>query len=252
MREKSFSVMADMGKILRKNVNSLTLHPEGALYVLDGGWLLRKVTWTQNVSTCGKLCQNYVNYVKRKFGSRAVVIFDGRENEENSTKAHEHRLRSFKYISREIHFDLRTTVNTSQGKFVANSMNKVRLINFLKLYFEKEGFHVKQGRGDADSLIVSTSLKEAANFEYPVVTVGNDTDLQVALTTLADPTYDLYVVREIEPVEISKISDIQGNVNEKHRKLILFTFCFSGCDRTSAPFKKGKGKVIAALNKLNE
>ena len=80
----------------------------------------------------------------------------------------------------------------------------------------------------------------------------NDTDLQVALTTLADPTYDLYVVTEIEPVEIWKISDIQGNFNEKHRKLILFTYCFRWCDTTSAPFKKGKGKVIAALNKLNE
>ena len=180
------------------------------------------------------------------------MIFDGYENEENSTKSHEHRLRSSKHISREIHFDLRTTVTTSQDKFLANSMNKVRLINFLKQYFEKEGFHVKQARGDADSLIVSTSLKEAANFEYPVVTLGNDTDLQVALTTLADPTYDLYVVTEIEPVEIWKISDIQGNFNEKHRKLILFTYCFSGCDIISAPFKKGKRKVIAALNKLND
>ena len=84
------------------------------------------------------------------------------------------------------------------------------------------------------------------------MTVGNDTDLQVALTTLADPTYDLYVVTEIEPVEIWKISDIQGNFNGRHRKLILFTYCFSGCDTTSAPFKKGKEKVIAALNKLNE
>ena len=141
-------------------------------------------------------------------------------------------------------------------------MNKVRLINFLKQYFEKEGFHVKQARGDAD-LLISTLLKETANFEYAVVTVGNDTDLQVALTTLADPTYDLYVVTEIELVEIWKISDIQGNFNEKHYKLILFTYCFSrcdttycfsGCDTTSAPFKKGKGKgkVIAALNKLNE
>ena len=46
---------ADMGTILQKNVNSLTFHPEGALYVLDGGWLLRKVTWTQNVSTYGEL-----------------------------------------------------------------------------------------------------------------------------------------------------------------------------------------------------
>ena len=122
----------DKGKNIRKNVNSLTLHPEGALYVLDGGWLLRKVTWTQNVSTDGELCQNDVNYVKRKFGTRVVVIFDGYENEENSTKAHEHHLRSSKHISREIHVGLRTTVTTSQDKFLANSVNKVRLINILR------------------------------------------------------------------------------------------------------------------------
>ena len=84
------------------------------------------------------------------------------------------------------------------------------------------------------------------------MTVGNDTDLHVALTIIADPNYDLYVVTEIEPLEMWRISDIQGNCNEKHRKLIIFTYCFSGCDTTSAPFKKGKGKVIAALNKLNE
>ena len=82
-------------------------------------------------------------------------------------------------------------------------MNKVHLINFLKQYFE-EGFHVKQARGNA------------------------------RFVNRLDPTYDLYVVTEIEPVEIWKISDIQGNFNEKHRKLILFTYCFSGCDTTSA------------------
>ena len=46
-----------------ENVNSLTLHPEGALYVLDGRWLLRKVTWTQNVSTY-KMFLLMVNFAK--------------------------------------------------------------------------------------------------------------------------------------------------------------------------------------------
>ena len=57
------------------------MDPEGALYVLDGGWLLRKLTWTQNISTYGGLCQDYVHYVYQKFGTRVVVVFDGYEDE---------------------------------------------------------------------------------------------------------------------------------------------------------------------------
>ena len=46
---------ADIGKFLRKDFHCSNMPPEGALYVLDGGWLLMKLTWTQNVSTYGEL-----------------------------------------------------------------------------------------------------------------------------------------------------------------------------------------------------
>ena len=129
-------------------------------------------------------------------------------------------------------------------------MNKLRLINFLKQYFTIEGTPVMQARGDADLVIGATTLEEAGKLEYPVVTVGNDTDLQVALTILADPSYDLHVVREVEPAEIWKISGMQDNCKDEARELIIVVYCFTGCNSTSTPFKKGKAKAVDDLNKL--
>jgi hypothetical protein len=244
---------AEMGKFLRENVKSSTDLPERALFVVDGGWLLRKLKWTPNHSTYDKLCQAYVEYVARKFGTRVVVVFDGYEDEALSTKAHEHRLRSSKVTSKEIQFELSTLVGTKQDNFLANEKNKTRLINFLKVHFESKGYQVKQARRDADSLITETALESAALMEYPVVIVGNDTDLQVSLTVLAETSYALYIMTEIEPAEVWKVSDMQNNFkNKTHRDLLLLTYFFTGGDSTSAPFKKGKATGLSVLSKLPE
>ena len=73
------------------------------------------------------------------------------------------------------------------------------------------------------------------------------TDLQVALTTFADPSYNLHVMTEVEPAEIWKISDMKDNFKEESRELILVVYCFTGCDSASTPFKKGQAKAVAAL-----
>jgi len=46
------------------------------IYVLDGGYLLRKVLWEQK-QTYGAICDKYVSYVERHFGSNCVIVFDG-------------------------------------------------------------------------------------------------------------------------------------------------------------------------------
>ena len=76
-----------------------------------------------------------------------------------------------------------------------------------------------------------------------MVTVGNDADLQVALTTLADPSYDLHVMTEME--QISERSRI-CKTTLKRSELLIHT----GCDSTSTPFMKGTAKAVAAHNKL--
>ena len=161
-----------------------------------------------------------------------MLVFDGYVDEINSAKTQEHRLRSSKTTSREIYFDLRTTIAPNQEDFSTNGMNKARLISFLKQNFVNEGIPMMQARGDADSLIIGAALKGSAKQDYPVVVVGNDTDLQVALITTADLSYNL------DPAEIWKISSMQNNFNEEIRALILVAYCFTGCDSTSMPFKK--------------
>ena len=64
--------------------------------VLDGGALMLKVQWEKNV-TFQELCEQYVNFSRRKFGQCAVV-FDGYEAGP-STKDHEHCRRSVKNLS---------------------------------------------------------------------------------------------------------------------------------------------------------
>ena len=162
---------ANMGTILRKNVTSIDSHPKDSLFVIDGGWLLRRVKW--NIScTFGDILDSYIKYVKEKFGNNSIIIFDGYANEENSTKAHEHRLRSSKHMSAEIIFDHKTKVSlTTQEKFLANGKNKIRLIELLKQKFETEHIPVKQADGDADPLIIRKSLNEVSESNTPLFLV---------------------------------------------------------------------------------
>lgn len=46
--------------------------------VIGGGYLLHKVLWSKSrESTYELVCQNYVDYVLRRFESNALVVFDG-------------------------------------------------------------------------------------------------------------------------------------------------------------------------------
>ena len=54
--------------------NSATL-PEGAQFVLDGGFLLHRIIWNRG-STFESIHNAYTNYVNCKHG-KPVVLFDG-------------------------------------------------------------------------------------------------------------------------------------------------------------------------------
>ena len=61
-------------------------HPgpsETVQYVLDGGALLHRISWTVG-ATYDQICEQYSAYVIRKYG-RAIVVFDG-YNDTPSTK----------------------------------------------------------------------------------------------------------------------------------------------------------------------
>lgn len=96
--------------------------------VIDGGYLLHKVVWSKsNEATFQVVCQNYVDYVQRHFGSNAIVVFDGYPVGINyqSTKAAERHRRSLLHSSTKFVFSKTTSVSTiSQAKFLSNDTNK--------------------------------------------------------------------------------------------------------------------------------
>ena len=74
-------------------------------FVIEGGYLLRKVVWPASV-TYGQVCSEYVDYVIRHFGSNSIVVFDGYESLENNTKFYEQCQRVSTVNAREVIFDL--------------------------------------------------------------------------------------------------------------------------------------------------
>ena len=60
-------------------------------YVLDGGSLLHRILW-QRGTTYSDICEQYTNYLTRKYG-KAIIVFDGYEND-MSTKDGAHQRRT--------------------------------------------------------------------------------------------------------------------------------------------------------------
>ena len=102
---------------------------ETSKQVLDGGAVMHKVRWEEDV-TFQELCKQNVNVVRRKFGDCAVV-FDGYEAGP-STKDHEYCRRSVKnrgtvgFI-----FNEETKVKANQKALFSNEKDKPRFIKML-------------------------------------------------------------------------------------------------------------------------
>ena len=70
-----------------------------------------------------------------------------------------------------------SAVTATQELFLANSVNKSLLIEFLCTKFNEGGMKTSVADGDADVLIVSTAIKAAEEKKSKIVLVGEDTDL---------------------------------------------------------------------------
>lgn len=134
---------------------------------------------------------------------------------------------------------------------MSNRTNKEKLIALLIEKLKTVNITTKQARDDADVLIIETAIEESKHQRTAVI-VGEDIDLLVILIGRTQ-SYD----REIFFKKIGK-----GNVKtqiyscksfDKYpqtKKHILFLHAFSGCDTTSALFKKGKKTFIKTLEQL--
>ncbi|GBO15290.1 hypothetical protein AVEN_162314-1 [Araneus ventricosus] len=79
---------------------------ETSVYIIDGGHLLHRVIW-KRCSTFSSICDNYVTYVRTKYKSTALVIFDGYPENETvgGNKCAERTRRTQKQMSNEVMFD---------------------------------------------------------------------------------------------------------------------------------------------------
>jgi hypothetical protein len=84
---------SQLAKEISKGLESEVL-PQCSVNVIDGGYLLRVVKWTDG-STYGEVCRQYLSFIAKQYGQSAVIVFDGYCNGP-STKSHEHKRRASK------------------------------------------------------------------------------------------------------------------------------------------------------------
>jgi hypothetical protein len=239
---------ASLYKILDKKTMYLQQLPDGHnTFVVDGGHLLHRVIWP-TPATYSDICMAYVRYVVRQYGVDVTVVFDG-YGDTMSTKAEEHRRRTKKATSPDIVVQNSLIANPTQSQFLGNNHNKSQLIDLLELHLREGGVNVQKAAADADTLIVTTGITAGTGRNGNVVIVGDDTDLVVLLIALASPKREILLLKPgTSKVETKVYSSacLQRALPNVYRHM-LFVHAMSGCDTTSAPYKKGKKKVLALL-----
>ena len=218
--------------------------------VIDGGSLLRKIYWKEGL--CFKdIVDSCSTYLTSQHG-QAVIVFDGYNNIP-TPKDHEHERR---VVSMCPNFSVESNmkVTVSQQVFMGNSSNKGKLINLMTPKLKKDNHVVKQAAADADTLIASTALENAANGR-PVSVYANDTDILLMLVFhWKEEMADISVHSSVttggkKQSKVFNVKDASGMLDIDTKNLLLFMHAFGGCDTTSAIFDKGKSTVKNLLEK---
>ena len=129
--------------------------------ILDGGTLCHRLPLSRG-DTYGDICQQYVRYISKHYGT-PFVVFDG-YLASPSTKDGVHRKRSVTYVG--------ATVQVSRSMVFMGTREDFRLNKE-----NKQGCHTEQSAADADLLIVQTAIAASENVSKPTVLVGKDTYL---------------------------------------------------------------------------
>ena len=105
-------------------------------YVLDGGSLLQRLPWQKEV-TFDDLCQSYVDYVRRKYGT-PTIVFDGYDTGP-STKDMTHLRRTRCAVSAKVNFSGGMPLKSTKEHFLSNNVNKQKFIIMLGEKLEDAG-----------------------------------------------------------------------------------------------------------------
>lgn len=211
--------------------------PSQSTYVVDGGYLLHHVVW-QRPATYSQICSQYTSYIKEQYGC-AHIVFDGYNVP--STKDEEHSRRAGKSSSRQVIVENQTQASLSQQDFFSNTHNKIEFITLLSSHLEAANCTVYHASADADCLIVNTAIR-VANTGATSVLVGEDTDLLILMCALAKPDTEIKMFIPGNKSRSDKLYSskaLQSALGEMVNSL-LFIHAVTGCDTTSAPYRKGK------------
>lgn len=206
---------------------------------------MHKVVWPKNV-TYGQVCEEYVRYVKRNYGPRATIVFDGYEDNLNNTKVSERTRRSLKTKGINVQCSENAEVRVKQSEFLSRDKNKTILIRMLRQKLVNENHTIYVASADADTLIVNTAISLSSS--ATIVLVGQDIDLLVLLVALAPTSAPLYFLkpsigRQPEVLySIVKAEDVQ-NMKES----VLLAHAISGSDTTSCLYGRSKTRALKLL-----
>ena len=143
-------------------LESRTSKPIDEYCVIDGGALLNQPAWLPGC-TYSQLIDQYLTHLRYKYGkSKLYVVFDGYDDQ-LSTKTDEHSRRT---AGVSIAADVKITnlgmkVTSTKKEFLRNVHNKKQLIQLLRAKFNEHKIETFQSEGDADVLLVETSLNIA-------------------------------------------------------------------------------------------
>lgn len=224
------------------------------MYVIDGCYLLHKVRWFKGV-TIDNIADQYVKFVKGRFGHATCVVFDGYSTTEPSTKDHEHarRVGKISEIAPIVNFDPHTVISFDQDSILANIGNKQNLVCLLSERMQSCGISTKTSVGDADVDIVSTAL-DLAHDGKTVVVYAEDTDILVLLLHHKSSVHRNIFMKS-DPKNKSTNADKCIDIGLLQEKLgcdvceqLLVLHSFGGCDTTLAIYGHSKGSLLASLS----
>lgn len=219
-------------------------------HVVDGGFFLHKVVWDVN-DDVKSIISKYVQFACNHYEKNSFIIFDGYpEDDTLTTKSVERSRRKMKNIGRDVIFQENTKINMKPNQFLSSEKNKSRLIMMISQKLNEAGFRTKIAVEDADALIVNTAIHEARNDrEKSIIIVGQDIDLLVIFYQLAYSSTNLsniYFRKDGKAADPPEYFNNKSFKNENLQSIVGFLHAFTGCDTTSAFYKKGKTKLMNA------
>ena len=244
-----------LAKELRKTLEGAVQFqmPAGQLHhVIDGGCLLHRVVWL-TTGTYIDIVQQYMNYVRKHYGYRCSVVFDGYCGGP-SVKDAEHQRRAKKECP-DIDVEQHNPVYGNQAAFLMNANNKQAFVNLLAQHLQAQNYTVYHAKDDADTLIARVTMDLAGKRDSTIVVVTDDTDVLVLLLYhFREEMSDIIMMSEMARKRtarkaLSPIREIRNNVGQRAVNQLLVIHAISGCDSTSAMYGHGKVGVFKNITK---